>query len=101
MCSMRRSAIWLIVGAPLALVAIAAGAAAASPTIRHLVVGLWNTPERLPALSDDRLVHYEPGADDYARVVSALLPSAIARVEAVHGRAFAHPVPLGVYATPE
>lgn len=98
---MRRSIIWLIVGAPLALVAVAAGATAAVPTLRHIATGLLNTPDRLPALPDNRQVHYQPGADDYARVVSALLPSAIARIEAAHGRHFAHPVPVGVYATPE
>src|SRR5262245_29192176 len=98
---MRRSIMWLIVGTPLALVAVAAGATAAVPTLRHIASGLLNTPDRLPALPDNRQVHYQHGADDYARVVSAMLPSAIARVEAVHGRPFAHPVPVGVYATPD
>jgi len=42
-------------------------------------------------------VHYEEGASDYARAVAGLLPTAIARVEAVHGRRFAHPVTVGVY----
>src|SRR5262245_45816509 len=98
---MRRSIMWLIVGTPLALVAVAAGATAAVPTLRHIASGLLNTPDRLPALPDNRQVHYQHGADDYARVVSAMLPSAIARVEAVHGRPFAHPVPVGVYVTPE
>jgi hypothetical protein len=55
----------------------------------------------MPALSANNPVHYEPGAEDFAREVSALLPDAIARVEAVHGRPFAHPVIVGVYATPE
>ena len=98
---MRRSIVWAIVGTPLVLVAVAAATAAASPTIRHVVSGLWNLPDHLPALPDDKQVHYQQGAEDYARVVSALLPSAIARVEAVHGRPFAHPVLLGVYVTPE
>jgi hypothetical protein len=97
----RRGIIWLIVGAPLVLVGVAAGATAAVPTLRHIASGLWNVPDRLPALPDNSQVHYQPGADDYARIVSAMLPSAIARIEAVHGRHFAHPVPVGVYVTPE
>ena len=101
MCTMRRSIMWLTIGTPLALVAVAAGATAAVPTLRHIASGLLNTPDRLPALPDNRQVHYQHGADDYARVVSAMLPSAIARIEAAHGRPFAHPVPVGVYATPD
>ena len=60
-----------------------------------------NLPDRLPALTDNPMVHYESGAEDFARDVAALLPEAIARVEAVHGRPFAHPVTVGAYATPE
>ena len=45
---MRRRIIWLIVGAPLALVGVAAGATAAVPTLRHIASGLWNVPDRLP-----------------------------------------------------
>jgi hypothetical protein len=86
---MRRRIVWLIIGAPLALIAAAAGAIAAVPTLRHIASGLWNVPDRLPALPDNSQVHYQEGADDYARVVSAVLPSAITRVEAVHGRHFA------------
>ena len=98
---MRRSIIWLIVGAPLSLVAVAAGAAAAVPTIRHMVSGLLKVPDRLPALPDDKQVHYQPGAEQYARDIAALLPNAIAQIESVHGRPFTHPVTVGVYATPE
>jgi len=97
---MRRRIICLMIGAPLALMAVAAAATAAVPTLRHIASGLWNVPDRLPALPDNSQVHYQQGADDYARVVSAVLPSAITRVEAVHGRHFARPVPVGVYATP-
>jgi hypothetical protein len=98
---MRRRIIRLIIGAPLALIGVAAGATAAVPTLRHIASGLWNVPDRLPALPDNSQVHYQQGADDYARVVSGMLPSAIARIEAVHGRPFAHPAPVGVYATPD
>jgi hypothetical protein len=58
-------------------------------------------PDHLPALAANSQVHYQPAAEDFARDVAALLPDAIARVEAVHGRGFAHPVIVGVYATPE
>ena len=98
---MRRSIIWLIVGAPLALLAATAGTTAAVPAVRHMISGLWNVPDRMPALAANSQVHYEPGAEDFARDVATLLPDAIARVEAVHGRRFAHPVIVGVYATPE
>jgi hypothetical protein len=101
MRAMRRRLVWTIVGVSLALIAAAAGAVAAVPSVRHLVSGWWNLPDRLPALADNGQVHYQPGAEDYAHRVSALLPAAIARVEAVHGRPFAHPVTVGVYATPE
>jgi hypothetical protein len=46
-------------------------------------------------------VHYERGATEQARTVAELLPAAIARVEAMHGRRSAHPIIVGVYVTPE
>ena len=98
---MRRRIVWVVVGAPLALIAIGAGTALAWPTTRHMISGLWNLPDRLAALPANSQVHYQPGAEDSARDVAALLPDAIRRVEAVHGRRFAHPVIVGVYATPE
>jgi peptidase MA superfamily protein len=102
MRAMRHRIFWMIiVGVPLALIVVAAGTAAAFPVVRHIVSALWNLPDRLPSLPENSQVHFEPGADDYAHDVSALLPAAIARVEAAQGRPFAHPVTLGVYATPE
>ena len=98
---MRRRIFLGIIGAPLALTAIGAGAALAVPRTRHLISGLLNMPDRMPALTANSQVHYQPGAADFARDVAVLLPDAIARVEAVHGRRFAHPVIVGVYATPE
>jgi hypothetical protein len=95
--------LWLVVAAPLSLIVIGVAAALSVPTVRHIVSGLWNLPDRLPALPDNgqvhNQVHYQPGAEDFARDVAALLPDAITRVEAVHGRRFAHPVAVGVYAT--
>jgi hypothetical protein len=98
---MRRRIFWAIIGVPLALIIIGAGAAFSLPMTRHMISGLWNRPDRLPALSTDSQVHYQPGAEDFARDVAALYPDAIARVEAVHGRRLAHPVTVGVYATAE
>ena len=98
---MRRVILWLLIGLPLVLAAVAAGAAAAVPTVRHVVSGVWNAPDRLPALADNSQVHYQQGAEDYAREVAGLLPAAMTRVESVHGRPFARPVPVGAYATPE
>lgn len=98
---MRRRIIWIIVGVPLALIMVAAGTAAAVPAVRHIISGLLNLPDRLPSLAGNSLVHFEPGAEDYAHGVSALLPAAVARVETAHGRAFTRPVIVGAYATAE
>jgi hypothetical protein len=99
---MRRRIFWMIVvGVPLALITVGAGTAAAFPAARHIVSALWNVPDRLPSLAENSQVHFETGAEDYAHDVSGLLPAAIARIEAAHGRPFAHPVAVGVYATPE
>lgn len=46
-------------------------------------------------------MHYQPGAEAFAGDIEALLPDAITRVEAAHGRRFAHPVTVGAFATPE
>jgi hypothetical protein len=101
MCAMPRGIVfWMVIGVPLALIVSGTGAALSLPTVRHIVSGVWNTPDRLPALSANSQVHYQPGAEEYARDVAALLPTAITRIEAEHGRRFAHPVTLGVYATP-
>lgn len=75
--------------------------AAAVPQVRHVASGWWNSPDKLGALPDAAQVHYEEGAIDRARIVADLLPAAVARIEAVHGRPFAHPVTIGVYRTPE
>ncbi|MBV9861735.1 MAG: hypothetical protein JO267_06260 [Alphaproteobacteria bacterium] len=97
----RRRIFLLVIGAPLALIAIGAGTALAVPSTRDMISGLLHLPERMPSLPANSQIHYQPGAEDFARDVAALLPEAIARVEAVHGRPFAHPVTVGVYATLE
>src|SRR5581483_2286611 len=91
----------LIIGVPLTLAALAAGAIAAVPTARHIVSALSNTQDLLPSSPDDKQVHYQPGAEVCARDVAALLPEATRRVEGVQGRRFAHRVTIGVYVTPE
>jgi hypothetical protein len=95
----RRRLFWLVIAAPLALIVVGAAAALSLLTVRHIVSGLWHLPDWLPSLPDNGQVHYQLGAEDFARDVAALLPDAIARVEAVHGRPFAHPVTVSVYAT--
>jgi hypothetical protein len=98
---MYRRIIWIVLAVPLALITVAAGTATALPAARHIASAWWNLPDHLPALAENGLVHFEPGAEDYAREVAALLPAALARIEAAQGRPFARPVTLGVYATPE
>jgi hypothetical protein len=98
---MRTRIARLIFGALIALTAVTVGTAAALPTVRHIVSGLLNVPDHLPALAGNSQVHYQQGAGDCARAVSAQLPAALARIEALHGRPFAHPVAVGVYATHE
>jgi len=98
---MRRRIFWVVIGLPLTLIVSSAGAALCLPVVRHAISGLWNIPDRLPALSANSQVHYQPGAEDFARDVAALLPDAITHIEATHGRRFAHPVTVGAYATPQ
>jgi hypothetical protein len=77
MLQMHRRIVWMIIGIPLTLVVIGGGAALSIPTVRHLVWGLWNIPDRLPALAGNNQVHYQTGAEDYARDAAVLLPDAI------------------------
>lgn len=98
---MRRRVFLAVIGAPLALIGIGAGAILAVPRTRHLIGARLNKPDGMPALPANHQVHYQPGAEDFARDVAGLLPDAITRVETVHGRPFKHPVIVGVYATPE
>jgi hypothetical protein len=98
---MYRRIIWIVLSVPLALITIALGTAAAMPAARHLASALWNAPDYLPALAADGRIHFEPGAEDYAREVATLLPKALSRIEAAQGRPFARPVIIGVYETPE
>jgi len=98
---MRHSVIKIIAAATIGAVVLATVAGAAVPTVRHIASGWWNSPDVLAALPENPLVHYESGASEQARIVAGLLPAAIAQVEVVHGRRFAHPVTVGVYITAE
>jgi len=91
----------IIAATALSVALLTAATVAAVPMVRHAASGWWNNPEGLAALPEDPRVHYEGGASEQARIVAKLLPAAIAQVEAAHGRPFAHPVVVGVYATPE
>ena len=56
---------------------------------------------RFETLATEGRVRYEPGAEARAARVAALLPAAIAQVEAAHYRPFAEPVVVYVCATNE
>jgi len=54
-------------------------------------------PRSLPAAPQDNRVHHEPGAEPYAQAVAAILPAAMAKVEATHGRPFGKPFVVVAY----
>jgi hypothetical protein len=85
------------VAAAIALVLIVSVSAATVPAVRNIASGVWNDPAGLAALPENPQIHYEAGASENAQAVAALLPAAVATVEAAHGRPFAHPVTVGVY----
>jgi hypothetical protein len=90
----------IVASAVLAIGLCFGAAEAAIPTLRHITTAFLNSPEALPALPDAPSVHYEPGALKQALQVAAILPAALSRVSAIHGRPFAHPVVVGVYVSP-
>jgi len=90
-----------IAATAIGLVLLGGAYAASVPAVRHIASGWWNSPERMTALPDNPQVHYQDGTVEYARAVAGLLPTAVARVEAIHGRPFGRPVTLGVYASRE
>jgi hypothetical protein len=83
------------------IVAVLLLAVAAVPMPRHYLVALFNDPRDLPALENDGRVHFEPGARACALEVAALLPAALARVEAAQERPFARGPTIGVYVSYE
>jgi hypothetical protein len=97
---MNRRWLWLLIVIPIVLIGIAVGVAAAFPIARTAATSYFNLPDRMPALASDNRVHFQPGAEEFAREVASLLPAAVAKIESAQGRSFAHPVTVGVYATP-
>ena len=84
-----------------ALVAAGCVAVVAVPMLRHYLVALFNDPRDLPVVESDTRVHFEPEARACALDVAALLPAALARVEAAQQRPFARGPTIGVYASYE
>ena len=82
-----------------ALVLAVAVAVAIRPPLRLAVAALLNDPSNLPALAGAADVHYEPEALACAQAVAEIAPRAIAQIESAHGRPFAQPPVVGVYAS--
>jgi hypothetical protein len=87
-----------LAAAALAFLAAAVVSLALEPRLRAALLAELNDPAGLPALSADARVHFEPAALACAERVAKVLPGAVARIEAAHGRAFAKPPVVGVYA---
>jgi hypothetical protein len=87
--------------ATLTLVFVTASSLAlvARPALRAAIVAEWNDPATLPALQSDPRIHHEPAARACAEQIADLLPIAMAQIETVHGRPFAKPPLIGVYAS--
>jgi hypothetical protein len=86
-------------GLGLALIAAAMLALVLRPDLRLAARVAWNDPRLLPALTNDARVHYEAEARACADAVAEFAPRAIAQIEAAHGRPFAQPPVIGVYAS--
>jgi hypothetical protein len=83
----------------LAFVTAIALALIARPTLRAAIIAEWNDPAKLPVLPSDPRIHHEPAAYACAERIASLLPMAMKQIEAVHGRPFAKPPLIGVYAS--
>jgi len=88
-------------GFGLAFIAAAMLALALRPDLRLAARAAWNDPRGLPAVADDARVHYEPEARVCAEAVAEIARRAIAQIESAHGRPFAQPPVIGVYASYE
>jgi hypothetical protein len=98
---MYRIVLWVAIVTLLAMTALGGAIVLFVPQMRHGISAMWNLPDFLPAYSGNAHLRYEPGAEDFARAVAELLPDAIARIEAVHGRGFKKPTIIAVYLTKE
>ncbi len=83
----------------LALLTATVLALIARPALRAAIIAEWNDPAGLPALQNDPRIHHEPAARACAERVAHLLPIAMAQIETAHGRPFAKPPLIGVYAS--
>lgn len=81
-----------------ALAAAVLVALAVKPELRAALLAQFNDPASLPSLPEDPRVHYEPAARACAAAAAAALPGAVAKIEAEHGRPFARPPIVGVFA---
>lgn len=86
-------------GLGLACAAALAIATMLRPELLLAARAAWNDPRLLAAFADDARIRYEPEARACAAETAVLLPAAIARIEAAHGRPFAQPPTVGVYAS--
>lgn len=82
----------------LALLAALCLAIALRPQLRAALIAEWRDPAGLPALASDPRIHYEAEARACAESVAAILHGAVSRIEAEHGRPFAKPPIVGVFA---
>lgn len=79
--------------------AAAAFALALRPELRRALVAELNDPTQLPALESDARIRFEPDARACAQQVATVLPTAIAKIEAEHGRPFRAAPLIAVYAS--
>lgn len=86
-------------GFGLAFIAAAMVTLALRPDLRLAARVAWNDPRLLPAFAGAARVHYEAQARACAETVAEIAPRAIAQIETMHGRAFAQPPIVGVYAS--
>jgi len=76
--------------------ALACGVALAASACGPVSAALHD-PHALPALAENPRVRFDNGAQDYAHAVAALLPRAMAKVEAAHGRPFGRDFVVAAY----
>lgn len=82
-----------------AFLLVAGITASAMPQLLYTAAAWWYDPGTFPSLDEDPRIHYEPGAEAYARAVAAIMPQAVKRVETAQGRPFAAPITVTVFAT--
>jgi hypothetical protein len=94
----RAAVLKFLASLALALLAALVIALVAKPQLRAALIAQMNDPADLASLPQDPRVHYEPAARACAEGAAAALPAAITKIEIEHGRPFARPPVVGVYA---